>query len=44
MRRDRRGGVWGPPQLWLSAALWAVAALAIGFSFFTARENEYGRG
>lgn len=38
----------GPPrplgELWISAGLWAVAALVLGFVFFTARENDYGRG
>lgn len=32
----------GPPELWLSAAVWSVAALVLGFMFFRARENEYG--
>lgn len=32
----------GPPRLWLSAGLWSVAALVLGFTFFRARENDYG--
>ena len=31
-------------NLWLSATLWASGALVLGFLFFKARENEYGRG
>lgn len=29
---------------WITLAVWAVATLIIGFLFFVARENEYGRG
>lgn len=33
---------WGHPKLWLSGAVWAFAALILGFMFFRGRENEYG--
>jgi teichoic acid transport system permease protein len=34
---------WGAPDLWLSASAWAVGSLVLGFLYFRARENEYGR-
>jgi teichoic acid transport system permease protein len=32
----------GPANLWWSAGLWAVGSLTLGFTFFRARENDYG--
>lgn len=37
-------GVDKVPWLWVSASLWAVAALVVGTIVFRAGEKEYGRG
>ena len=35
--------VSAPPEIWISAVLWAFGALAFGFVFFKRGERRYGR-